>query len=199
MARFVRLHEVAELVVDRTKLVERNVMTAERALHDTRAARIAYYMRTVELIESGWRRTSRFADDLLETDELPFPIKDDAALEVYRDWLLERGDPRGELVALRSAEPLDTHAISSLQKTRGVELFGLFGMLPWALREEVGFLWRRGWIDEIVIPHRFRRFEELIHAALHAPMARFARYLTVDAAPAFTCSCLDRITVRSQD
>jgi hypothetical protein len=198
MARFVRNHEQAELVVDRTQLVETSVMTAARTLHDGRAARIAYYLRVAELLATGWRRTSRFADDLLEVDEPPFLVEDDATRDVYRDWLLEHGDPRGELVALRSADPLDTRAIASLEKTRGVELFGLFAMLPRTWRDDVSFVWRCGWIDEIVVQHG-RTIEELVHAALHAPMARFARYLVLDAAPAFACRCLDRITVRTRD
>lgn len=201
MARFVRNHEQAELVVDRTQLVETSVMTAARTLHDGRAARIAYYLRVAELLETGWRRTSRFADDLPLADELPFPVEDDPAREVYRDWLLERGDPRGELVALRSADPLDARAIASLEKTRGVELFGLFAMLPRTWRDDISFVWRRGWIDEIVVQHGriAGPGDELVHAALHAPMARFARYLMLDVAPAFVCGCLDRITVRSRD
>ena len=32
---------------------------------------------------------------------------DDAALEIYRDHLLEKGDPRGELIALQLAPSLD--------------------------------------------------------------------------------------------
>jgi hypothetical protein len=201
MARFSRNHEQAELNVDRTKLVETSVMTAARTLHDARAARIAYYLRVAELLDTGWRRTSRFADDLLESEELPFPVDDDAAREVYRDWLLERGDPRGELATLRAADPLDTRAIASLEKTRGVELFGLFSMLPRTWRDDVSLVWRRGWVDEIVVQHGsvVGPLEELVHAALHAPMARFARYLTLDVRPKFTCACLDRITVRSRD
>jgi len=204
MARFARGDEHVELVLEGKSIVEGSTFgTARKDLFDHRAALIAYHKRVAELLGDRWTRNSPFVDDVVASDEPPFAIDDADASAVYRDWLLERGDPRGELAALRAAEkPLET-AISSLERTRGVELFGGFAMLPRTWREQVAFGWRAGWIDEIVITHAngvLVQPGELMHAALHAPMARFARWLTVDPFYERTipeciapCSCTNRI------
>lgn len=197
MARFARGTEHLELLLAGATLVETTLMTAARTLHDERAAQIAYYLRNGEILEAGWRRTSRFVDDLLPEPPLPFEPEGDAERAVLRDSLIERGDPRGELAALRAGRP-DARALGSLEKTRGIELFGLFALLPRAWRDQIAFGWRDGWIDEIAVsgsPHH-----EVVHAALHAPMARFARTLTLDESVTLEpCACLARITRRSRD
>lgn len=208
MARFARGDEHLELVRDGCTIIEGTALgEARRALHDERAALIAYYTRIAELLDDRWHRTTPFVADLVTTEEPALVAAIDAgdpdALAVYTDWLLDRGDPRGELAALRAAEPLDARQIASLEKTRGVELFGPLAMLGRGWRDDAAFMWRRGWIDEITLQHAGAARVppgELMHHVLHAPMARFARALTLDHWYARTlheciapCACTDRI------
>lgn len=209
MAKFVRSRgtEHLELVIEGTELIETTAFgEARQAVHDTRAAQIAYYLRIGEILDTGWWRTSSFSEDLVVTAPLPFIPDNDAGHAVLRDALLERGDARGELAVLRTTAVPDERAIGSLEKTRGLELFGPFAFLPRAWRMQIAFGWRGGWIDEIVAtdPHSGARLFEILHAALHAPMACFARTLTTDIpyevalediAP---CACLDKLTHRLQ-
>jgi hypothetical protein len=210
MARFERGDLQIELVHEDTRVVEHTPYgSARRDLHDERAALIAYYARIADLLADRWIRTTPFVDDLVVAPEPTLVEAIDAgdrdALAVYTDWLIERGDPRGELAALRAASEPDERKIGSLEKTRGVELFGPLCMLPRTWREHFAYVWRQGWIDEVV----FARVEqdvplppdaELMQHALHAPMARFARWLSVDtwySTPIWeclgACSCLRRI------
>ena len=205
MAQFRRGLDSVEMLVEGRAVLERTPRAnARRDWHDERAALIAYYRRIAELLTTGWTRISSFADDLITADEpdLVTAINegDRAALSVYTDWLLERGDPRGERAVLT-----DPKQIASLELTRGIELFGPSVMIPAAWRAQFTYVWRDGWIDEVWF-HRDREAprnvndEELMQHALHAPMARFARWLQIDAwysAPPWerlaACTCLEHI------
>lgn len=214
MARFTRGDEEITLVRAGRAIVERSAFgPAHRTLHDERAALIAYYARIAELLDDRWVRTSPFVEDLVHADEPALVADIDAgdrdALAVYTDWLLERGDPRGELAVLRNAPAPDARKISSLEKTRGIELYGPLSTLAPRWHEQFAYVWRDGWVDEIVfrqIPvstgqHLYMPADrELMQHALHAPMARFARWLTVDdwyVTPIWeclgACTCMTKI------
>ena len=210
MARFERDGQAIELVREGTTIVEHTAFgTAHRTLHDERAALIAFYARALELIAERWVRQTPFVDELVVVPEPELVAQIDAgdrdALDVYTDWLLDRGDPRGELAALRRADTADERKIASLEKTRGVELFGPLSMVPRTWREQFAYVWRSGWIDEVIfrqvdVEGRHPPDPELMQHALHAPMARFVRWLSVDlwyVTPIWeclgACTCLQRI------
>lgn len=191
MATFRRDGAEVEVVREGLAVVEYTGFgVARRERYDERATLISYYMRIAELLEDRWQRTSEFIDDLAASAEPALVADIDAgdrdALAVYTDWLLERGDPRGELAVLRATPELDMRRIASLEKTRRVELFGPLGMLDRRWREQFTYLWRDGWIDEVIFHRReddswtIPPDKEVMQHALHAPMARFTRWLTVD-------------------
>ncbi|MDQ3336326.1 MAG: hypothetical protein M4D80_14250 [Myxococcota bacterium] len=189
-SRFVRNHEEITLKRNGSEIVERSTFgDARRELHDQRAALIAYYARIAELLDDRWIRATPFVDDLVVAEEPALVAEalagDRDALAVYTDWLLDRGDPRGELAALRTAPTPDERKISSLEKTRGVELFGPLSTLGNRWRDQFAYVWRDGWVDEIVFRHAIQHVrtppdKEVMQHALHAPMARFTRWLNVD-------------------
>ncbi len=209
MARFSRLdRSPIELSRHGRTIVEHTVFgDARRELHDERAARLAYHVRVIELLEDGCHRDTPFIDDLV-VDEQPGLVAaieagDPDARAVYRDWLLDRGDPRGELIALRTAAEPDPRAIASLEKRCGLELFGPLCMAPQRWRKQFELAWRDGWIDEIAFGWQEDRVipsVEMMQHVLHAPMARFVRSLVVDSFYARTiaeclagCTCVARI------
>jgi hypothetical protein len=192
MARFTRGDETITLEREGNAIIEIAAFgPARRDLHDERAALIAYYARIAELLEDRWIRATPFVDDLVDDEEPALVAEVEAgdrdALAVYTDWLLDRGDPRGELAVLRAAPEPDDRKIASLERTRGVELFGPLSALGPRWRDQFTYVWRDGWVDEIVF-HEWRseRYvltppdREVMQHALHAPMARFVRWLTVD-------------------
>lgn len=192
MAAFVRGTDELTIVREGNAVVEHTAFgPARRELHDARAALIAYYVRIAELLDDRWIRMTPFVDDLVVPEEPSLTAEVDAgdrdALAVYTDWLLDRGDPRGELAVLRAAPSPDAKKIASLERTRGVELFGPLSTLGQRWRDQFTYVWRDGWIDEIVF-HEGRSEQylltppdrEVMQHALHAPMARFVRWLTVD-------------------
>jgi hypothetical protein len=95
--------------------------------------------------------------------------------------------------------------IKSLEKTRGVELFGPLALVSRRWREQIAYVWHHGWIEEIMfrdVPSDLPAPPdiELMQHALHAPMARFARWLAVDtwySTPIYEalaeCTCLRRL------
>jgi len=192
MAKFSRGEDQVELVREDRAIVERAAFgEARRELHDERAALIAYYARIAELLDDRWIRTTPFVDELVVVEEPALVAAIDAgdrdALAVYTDWLLDRGDPRGELAVLRAAPTPDARKISSLEKTRGVELFGPLSTLGRRWRDQFTYVWRDGWVDEIAFHYATDETylltppdHELMQHVLHAPMARFARWLAVD-------------------
>jgi hypothetical protein len=70
---------------------------------------------------------------------------------VYADWLTERGDPRGELIAIALArEAADSEALRAReQKLLDEYAFEWLGRFAWAPPEEVTVTWRRGFLDTI--------------------------------------------------
>lgn len=180
MARFVRGEQSIELSRQGRSLFERGdygEVSDER--HDERAAAIAFFVRVHELLAGGWKRTSDFVADLVVVPEPELVKQIDAgdrdALAVYTDWLIERGDPRGELAALRRTD--DRAKIASLEKTRGLELYGPLAFAPRAWHDRYAYVWRDGWVDEIHFAEDLAmpRERELVLHVVHAPMARFAR------------------------
>lgn len=178
---------------------------ARREHRDERAAQIAYYTRCAELLDDRYIRQTPFVADLVVAEDSDLVHAIDAgdrdALAVYTDWLLDRGDPRGERATLT-----DERAISSLEKTRGLELFGPAAFVGRQWRDQFSYVWKDGWIDEVwfhldeegLRPNPPDR--EVMQHALHAPMARFARWLCVDdwyVTPIWECldrcTCLQRI------
>ena len=206
MARFTRTlgaggEDEVTIWLEDGALVERTTFgTARRELHDHRAALIAYYTRIAELLDLLYIRQTPFVDDLVVQPE-PDLVRaidtgDRDALTVYTDWLLERGDARGERATLT-----DPRAIATLEKTRGVELFGPLAFLDQRWKEQFTYVWKAGWVDEIWFHLREGDLRpnppdrEVMQHALHAPMARFARWLRVDdwyVTPIW--ECLDRCT-----
>ena len=210
MARFTRDGHEITLEREGNAIVEHAAFgRARRELHDERAALIAYYARIAELLDDRWIRATPFVDDLVASEEPALVAEVDAgdrdALAVYTDWLLDRGDPRGELAVLRAAPVPDARKIASLEKTRAVELFGPLATLGKRWRDQFTYVWRDGWIDEIVFhlvedELRIPPDREVMQHALHAPMARFARWLHVDVwyvTPIWeclgACTCITRI------
>lgn len=193
MARFARagMTEIDIVLEDRTIVEVTGDFRATDERHDDRAARIAYYQRIAELLEDGWRRVSRFEDDIFVPTDPPALItsieaNEPGALDVFIDWLLEHNDPRGELATLRAAAEPDPRKIQSLEKTRGLELFGPLSTLSRRWHEQFTFVWQAGWVDQIVFGRVTPNVgflppeAELMRHVMHAPMARFARRLVVD-------------------
>jgi hypothetical protein len=191
VAHFTRSDDWLELMLDGSALIERTAHAdARQVLQDERAALIAYYRRIAELLDDRWIRTTRFVDDIVLAEEPALVADVDAgdrdALAVYTDWLLERGDPRGELAALRLEPEPDRRRINSLERRCGVEVFGALASMRPRWWDCFTFVWRAGWVDEILFHYPVTNAspsppdKEVMQHALHAPMARFARWLQVD-------------------
>jgi len=115
------------------------------------------------------------------------------ALEVYADWLLGKGDPRGELAAiqLRRIESKDKALAKAEKKLLEAHAEALLG--PFAKLSDVAtFEWRGGFIHGARIANTFEHdpdfevaedavvdIEELVAQLLDHPSARFLRELTV--------------------
>jgi uncharacterized protein (TIGR02996 family) len=179
-----------------------------------RAALAIFRKRVVELVKEHWHL--RIADT-----DIGGAVASDPAIEaailastdpdqlaVYADWLLERGDPCGELAALRSRlderseatrggdptgfaggaggsaprgiDPALRPAIASLEAARGYELFGSFADLIVALPEHRDTV-ALLWSHGWIEGLELARTQigTLVAFALHGPMARFVRRLVV--------------------
>ena len=149
-----------------------------------RASLAVFRKRIAQLVADNWHL--RYGDS-----DIGSPVARDPRVEaelveapdpdrhaVYRDWLIENGDPCGELAALRVHDA----PTAELEAARGYELFGIFAEAVAALphqRNAVTFAWRDGWIDGFEL--RGLDHSALLALALHAPMARFVRRLVVRA------------------
>jgi uncharacterized protein (TIGR02996 family) len=121
--------------------------------------------------------------------------EDEDARIVYGDWLLEQGDPRGELVAIQ--RQLGTKATKKL-RDRERELLATYSSIWYgpldemlnlsARRPKVRSTWRLGFLDELEL--RLTDWKELQSktvaavASLHS--ARFLRALTLGSASTYT-------------
>ncbi|MCW5804426.1 MAG: TIGR02996 domain-containing protein [Deltaproteobacteria bacterium] len=110
--------------------------------------------RLVAIVEEGQRREEGLRDDVLADPH------DDATRAVYADFLLERGDPRGELIALQlAADP----ATEARRKQLEEQLFGrCLGRLAGAV---TGGRLDRGFVAEA----RLSYDERAIAARIGAP------------------------------
>jgi len=75
---------------------------------------------------------------------------DDTSLyQVYADWLSERGDPRGELIALSIGQ--ETHPVKEIS-TKLTELHAKHDdeWIGGTLSEHVNLTWRRGFVDAVM-------------------------------------------------
>jgi hypothetical protein len=203
VALFSRSDRTFNLELERagTELVERVHLDGTPAKRtefaDAAAAFGGYLRRIAELVEEGWQLAVADTDlvrCVASDPALEARIAGDEDLSVYADWLIEHGDPCGELASLRARAEVKPSvelglAIDELERTRAEELFGLFALLPG--RQDLVLHWRRGWIDELEVPagtspiFRPRHpssgnapLGTLVAAALLAPMARFTRRLS---------------------
>ncbi|MDB4959960.1 MAG: Molybdate metabolism regulator [Myxococcales bacterium] len=190
-----------ELAREGSALVERvhlDHADTQREQHDSEhAALAAYRQRFVEIVNEGWHLVLGDPDIARPvacdpTIEAAISIDDREQLAVYADWLIERGDPCGELAALRArAEaaptPALTTAIAELEEARGDEIFGLYaGLVDQGVIE---LAWTHGWVTTIRVGQReparpppYRHHPESSHGTLVgivllAPIARFVRHL----------------------
>ena len=193
------------LVREGKAVIERRVDTdaATRTDHPTeRAAVHAYHAALANRFETGWRRVGPIpepAEAIEEPNLVHAALHGDVdALTVYNDWLLDRGDPRGEYAALRAAPVPNVSRLSQLQTDHDLEILGPLCAFPAAWREQFQYTWKSGWIDEITCRRRFSAagyvdghyMTEALHLALHAPIARFVQAFAVDAAYATRVAAL---------
>lgn len=118
---------------------------------------------------------------------------DTGAIEVYADWLLGQGDPRGELAAIQlklAGAPKDKAlraAEKALFKTHRDRLLGKLA----PFQDLAKLTWRAGFIDAARVANTYDRYddddedaqgkeiEKLLENLLDEPSARFLRELTV--------------------
>lgn len=110
---------------------------------------------------------------------------------VYADWLVQRGDPRGELISLQLAleagqrstgrRSLPVAISRHLETHAGSLLGGLAQLLPNPRDPMTGpFAWRRGFIDHVTLDGgRGRDLGAVIDDVLRHPSGRFVRTLTL--------------------
>jgi uncharacterized protein (TIGR02996 family) len=147
------------------------------------------YDAQLELLAAGWARVRdpaepEFTDDPRD-DALEAAIRetpdDDQAWLVYADLLIERGHPRGPLVALESApvknivQRAEREAAARLLRNSAIEHFGR-GIVG---RAGLNVRWRRGFIHSAKLSGGFARgvAEDLLFDLLRHPCARFLREL----------------------
>lgn len=181
-----------ELVREGRRLVERlhvGGAAPEESEHADEAAAIAAHRdRVISLLADDWTLAWAY-------DDVAWPVACEPAMEaaildardegdradrlaVYTDWLIERGDPCGELAVLRAlverASDRDAEArIAQLERRHADALFGPFAAYPQSPdRGEVYLVWAGGWIEGLDFG---TASGTLVTLALHAPMARFLR------------------------
>jgi uncharacterized protein (TIGR02996 family) len=116
---------------------------------------------------------------------------DPAPYAVYADWLVQHGDPRGELISLQLA--LETGqrstgrrslpvAIARHLETHAARLLGPLAPLLANPRDPLAgpFTWRRGFIDQVTLDGgRGRDLGAVIDDVLRHPSGRLVRALTL--------------------
>ena len=125
---------------------ELSVDAMMRALDDPRSLRI------LETQSDAVIDPDRVAPPVLCNPELEDRIAaGEDAYAVYGDWLAERGDPRGELIAIALArEVADDEALRARERALFDEYaFEWLGQLAWAPVAEATVTWRRGFLDAV--------------------------------------------------
>jgi uncharacterized protein (TIGR02996 family) len=152
--------------------------------------RRAYCDAQRELLAAGWTRVRDPACEAAFPDDPRDPALEAAIREnpdddqpwlVYADLLIERGHPRGPLVALESApvnnivQRAEREAEARRMRNATAEHFGL-GLRG---RSGLNVRWRRGFIHSAAIHGAFARgaAEDLLFDLLRHPCARFLREL----------------------
>ena len=110
-----------------------------------------------------------------ELDQVLANAPDDlAAHQVYADWLLERGDPRGELISLALAS-------SPTENWLATNLGQVIGPLAHH-RTRLKIRWKSGWIEAIEIGSQFATSdEEIVQLLCALPASLLLRRLTMPA------------------
>jgi uncharacterized protein (TIGR02996 family) len=102
----------------------------------------------------------------------------------YSDWLLEQGDPRGELIAVQVA--LLRQPSSQEMKEREAALFEKYGDLwlgPLSRHRAKKVTWRLGFLDQVEIhkgPGKGMVCSQLLSQILQSPVGRLIRKMTLD-------------------
>lgn len=174
MARFQSGTEIHDVVLD----------------GDNGIARREYCERQLELLEQGYRRVR---DPTREPDYPDDPRDpalertlhdnpdDDQTWLVYADHFIERGHPRGALMALESAPVLNVVQRAQREaEAHGLRLAAMDVLAgPLAGRAGLNLRWRRGFIHRASLHGEFDRgaAEDLLFELLRHPSARFLREL----------------------
>ncbi|MBA3395000.1 MAG: TIGR02996 domain-containing protein [Deltaproteobacteria bacterium] len=118
-------------------------------------------------------------------------LDDVDAFSVYGDWLTERGDPRGELVALQIALASQYDGATAQRVETLLELYGYewLGNLAWTLPGVADVTWRNGFVDRVVLGQADDRDAEWemgshdiasdLREIGHLPSTRFVRSLEI--------------------
>jgi uncharacterized protein (TIGR02996 family) len=114
-------------------------------------------------------------------------LDDDEPRIVYGDWLLERGDPRGELVAIQAklakgpVKPAVQLREQELLADHSNELYGPFDEILHD-RRSVRIDWRLGFFDEIELCLPDEALHPHVQLLVALPSARFLRRLVLGTA-----------------
>ncbi len=192
MARFHSATEIFDVWVDgMAVLTRRGDLPPEREMSAEPWTRYRELQRV--LLRDGWSRVRDPArevdypddprDDALEA-ALRTNFDDDETWRVYADHLIERGHPRGPLMALESApvknivERAEREAESRRMRLAVADVLG--GAL--AGRAGLNLRWRRGFIDEARLGGTYvpGRTEDVLFELLRHPSARLLRVLAID-------------------
>lgn len=127
-----------------------------RIVRDRRARRILEVRRNddalIATLDPATRKVITNLSNLeLESQLLASP-EDRGLFAVYADWLAERGDPRGELIAVQLG--LEDDPGSESLRRREVELleangYEWLGEFAWSKHHDFGAKWRRGFVHTI--------------------------------------------------
>jgi hypothetical protein len=144
-----------------------------------RAALAIFRKRVAELVGQGWqlsRGDSDIGSPVAREPRMEEQLRGDFSAEnvaIYDDWLIENGDPCGELSALR-LRGLPTR---ELETARAYELFGAYADVSPHAQVAITALYTHGWVNT----WRLDRLAAgtLVAFALLAPIARFVHTLQV--------------------
>ena len=162
-------------------------------LRDDEDGRRDYCERQLELLAGGWRRVRDPAREIDYVDDDPRdPVlehalhadpDDDQTWLVYADRYIDRGHPRGALIALESAPVLNVVQRAQREaESRALRLAAMDALAgPLAGRSGLNLRWRRGFIHQALLHGEFLRgaAEDLLFDLLRHPSARFLRELRV--------------------